>query len=102
MVSSSTSIQTAYIKFDLSSVPAGYTSTNVAKATLKLYVNSVAKAGSFNVDFINGSWAEKTITADLAPALGSTIASSVPLAAANANDYLLIDVTSAVGYWLNG
>ena len=35
VVSSASSIQTTYIKFDLSSVPAGYTSANVAKATLR-------------------------------------------------------------------
>ncbi len=102
VVSSAASIQTTYIQFDLSSVPAGYTSTNVAKATLKLYVAGVAKAGSFNLDFVNGSWSEKTITAGLAPALGTTIASSVPVTTANANDYILLDVTSAVGEWLNG
>lgn len=102
VVSSATSIQTTYIQFNLSSVPAGYTSANVAKATLKLYVNGVTKAGSFNVDFVNGSWAEKTITAGLAPALGNSIASSVPLTTANASDYVLVDMTAAVGEWLNG
>src|SRR5580765_2499288 len=40
------STQTAYIQFDLSSLPAGYTSANLAKATLKLYVNAVPSAGS--------------------------------------------------------
>src|ERR1700685_718672 len=63
--SSAKAIATAYIQFYLSSLPAGYTSTNVAKATLKLYVNNVTTGGTFNVDYINGSWSEKTITADL-------------------------------------
>jgi hypothetical protein len=102
VVSSTTSIQDTYIKFDLSPVPAGYTSAKVAKATLKLYVNSVSKAGSFNVDFVNGTWSENTITANLAPALGAAIASGVPLTTANANNYISIDVTSAFGEWLNG
>jgi hypothetical protein len=102
VVSSASSIQTTYIKFDLSSVPAGYTSANVAKATLKLYVNSVTNAGSFNVDFVNGSWTEKTITADLLPVLGTTIKGSVPLTTANANTYLMIDLTTTVGEWLSG
>ena len=96
------SIQSSYILFDLSSIPAGYTDANVAKATLKLYVNSVAKAGSFNVDFVNGSWKENGITFNLAPALGSTIQGSVPLTTANTNGYLVIDVTSALKAWLNG
>jgi hypothetical protein len=94
--------QTSYIQFDLSSIPSGYTGSNIAKASLKLYVNAVTTAGSLNVDFVNGSWAENTITADLAPALGTTIAASVPLAKTNAKDYILIDITPAVVAWLNG
>lgn len=99
---SALAIQTTYIQFDLSSIPAGFTGSNVAKATLKLYVNTVGTAGSLNVDFINGTWSEKTLDANNAPALGSSIASSIPLAPTNKNDYLLIDVSSAVEAWLNG
>lgn len=101
-VSSATSIQTTYIQFNLGSVPSGYTGNNVAKATLKLFVASVSKAGSFNVDYVNGIWSESTITNGLAPALGGAIASSVPLTTANVNDYVLVDVTPAVQAWLNG
>jgi len=93
---------TTYITFDLSSIPAGYTGANVAKASLKLYVNAVTTAGSFNVDYVNGAWTEKTITANMAPALGTTIAASVPLAKTNAHDYILVDVTAAVVAWLDG
>ena len=74
--------QTAYIRFDFSSIPAGYTSANITKATLKLYVNAVTTAGSFNVDYVNGTWSESTIDASNAPALGTTIAASVPLTTA--------------------
>jgi trimeric autotransporter adhesin len=94
--------QTAYIRFDLSSIPADYGSANISKATLKLYVNSVTTAGSFNVDYVTGTWAESTITADLAPALGTTIAASVPLTTADKNQYILIDITTAVQAWLSG
>ena len=94
--------QTTYIQFDLSSIPGGYTSSNIAKATLKLYVNTVVTAGSFNVDYVNGSWSESTITSNMAPALGTTIAASVPLTKSEAHDYILIDVTAAVGAWLDG
>jgi hypothetical protein len=94
--------ETGYIIFDLSTIPTGYTGAKVAKASLKLYVNTVTTAGSLNVDYINGTWSEKTITANLAPALGTTIAASVPLGKANVHDYILVDVTSAVVAWLNG
>lgn len=94
--------QTTYIQFDLSSVPATYTGANVSKAMLKLYVNSVTTAGSFNLDYVSGSWSESTITANLAPALGTTIVGGVNLTATNALDYILIDITPAVQAWLDG
>jgi hypothetical protein len=94
--------QTAYIRFDLSAIPTGYTSANIAKASLKLYVNAVATAGSFNVDYVDGAWSESTIDANLLPALGTTIAGSVPLVKSAAHDYIIVDITSAVDAWLNG
>ncbi len=50
--------QTTYIQFNLASIPAGYASANIAKATLKLYVNAVNTAGNFNVVYVSGSWSE--------------------------------------------
>src|SRR5208283_4666039 len=89
----------AYIQFNLSSIPAG---VSISQATLKLYVNAVTKAGSFNVDYVNGAWTESKITASLAPALGTTIVSSVPITTASKNQYILINITPAVVAWLNG
>jgi hypothetical protein len=94
--------QTSYIQFDLSAVPSTYTGAQVAKATLKLFVNSVSTAGNFNIDLVAGSWTEKTITYDLQPAIGSTIASAVPLTSANKLNYIDVDITSTVQAWLNG
>jgi len=93
---------TAFIRFDLTAVPAGYTGSSIAKATLKLYVNSATTAGSFNVDYVIGTWTEKTITYSLQPAIGTTIAASVPLTTASKGKYVEIDVTAAVVEWLNG
>jgi hypothetical protein len=93
---------TTYIQFNLSSIPSGYTSADITQATLKLYVNTVTTAGSFNVDYVNGAWTESTITPDNAPALGTTIAASVPLVTADKNQYILINVTEAVQAWLSG
>jgi hypothetical protein len=94
--------QATYIQFNLASIPATYTSADITKATLKLYVNSVATAGSFNVDYVNGTWAENTITHNLAPALGTTVAASVPITTVEKNQFILIDVTAAVQAWLSG
>jgi hypothetical protein len=96
------SSQTTYIQFDLSAIPSGYTGANVTKASLKLYVNAVTTAGSFNVDYVNGTWSESTIDASNAPALGTTIVASVPLTTVEKNKYILVDITPAVQTWLNG
>lgn len=91
--------QITYIQFNLASIPSG---ARVTQATLKLFVNAVTTAGSLNVDYVNGTWAESTITHNLAPALGNTIASGVSVSAADKNQYILIDVTAAVEAWLDG
>jgi hypothetical protein len=88
-----------YIQFNLASIPTG---ASISQATLKLYVNSVTTAGSFNVDYVNGTWAEETIDASNAPALGATIASNVAITTADKNQYILINITAAVQAWLNG
>jgi hypothetical protein len=91
--------QIAYIQFNLASVPSG---ARVRQATLKLYVNGVTTAGSFNVDYVSGTWSESTITSSFAPALGGVIASGVPITTADKNQYILINVTPAVQAWLDG
>jgi len=93
---------TSFIRFDLGSIPAGYDGSKIAKATLKLYVNSLNTAGSFNVDYVIAPWSESTIRANLAPAIGGPIVGGVAVTTAQRNDYVLIDVTSAVGAWLSG
>src|SRR5215831_20579757 len=94
--------QTSFVTFDLSSIPAGTTGAGISKATLKLFVNTVVTAGSFNVVYVNGTWSEKTITADLSPALGANIVASVPLDKTMVKDYLLVDITPALKAWLDG
>ncbi|HEY1659826.1 MAG TPA: DNRLRE domain-containing protein [Candidatus Sulfotelmatobacter sp.] len=97
------SIANSYIQFDLSSIPSSYTGANVTKASLKLFVNSIAQpGGSFNVDLVNGSWTEDGITYNNAPALGTTITNGIALTTANVNHYVIVDVTSAVQAWLDG
>jgi N-acetylneuraminic acid mutarotase len=92
---------TAFIRFDLTAVPTGYTGASIAKATLKLYVNTVTTAGSFNVDLVNGTWTEKKIDYSNEPALGTAIVASVPLTLASKGTYVEIDITPAMVAWLN-
>jgi hypothetical protein len=55
---------TTFIQFNLSGVPAG---ASVSKATLRLYVDAVAKSGSFDVYQLNNSWNENTLTYNTPP-----------------------------------
>lgn len=98
----SSAADTAFIRFDLTAVPASYTGSSVAKATLKLYVNSVTTAGNFNVDYVTGTWTEQTIKYNLQPAIGTTVVASVPLTATSKGKYVEIDITPAMVEWLNG
>jgi len=91
--------QITYIQFNLASIP---TTASVSQATLKLYINGVTTAGSFNVDYINGAWSESTIDSSNAPPLATTIASNVNVTTADKNQYILVDVTPAVQAWLSG
>jgi hypothetical protein len=91
--------QITYIQFNLASIP---TTASISRATLKLYVNTVPTAGSFNVDYVNGAWVESTIDASNAPPLGATIASNLAITTADKNQYILINVTPAVQAWLSG
>jgi len=91
--------QITYIQFNLASIPS---TASVSQAALKLYVNTVVQAGSFNVDYVNDAWNESTIDASNAPVLGANIASDVAITSADKNQYILINVTSAVQAWLKG
>ena len=46
----------AYLKFNLATLPAN---ASISKATLRLYVDAVAKSGSFDVYRLNNSWSER-------------------------------------------
>jgi len=81
--------QITYIQFNLGSIPS---TASVSQATLKLYVNSVTTAGSFNVDYVNGAWSESTIDASNALPPGTTIASNVNVTTADKNQYILVNV----------
>ena len=98
----SSATDTAFVRFDLTAVPATYTGSSIAKATMKLYVNTVTTAGSFNVDYVAGTWAEKSIKYSTEPSIGTTIVGSVPLTTSSKGEYVQIDITPAVVEWLNG
>jgi collagen triple helix repeat protein len=93
---------TAYVRFNLGGIPAG---SSISKASLRLYVDVVAKSGSFDVYQVNSSWSESTLTYNSPPpVLGTSVTGNQPIAvsATSGNQFLLIDITALAQGWLNG
>ncbi len=88
------------VQFDLSSLPAGLTSSKIAHATLTLFVDQVNDPGTMNVYAANGSWTESGVNGFNAPAAGAAVATNVPVA--NQFSFVTIDVTTAVQNWIGG
>lgn len=90
-----------YIKFKVSStLPAGTPGTDVAKATLKIYIGNVTNEGKIDVYQIASAWDESTITANNAPALGNLLVTTSQIGQDKRGKFLIIDLTSAVQAWL--
>jgi hypothetical protein len=92
---------TSYVRFNLATVPAGAT---VSKATLRLYVDLVVKAGKFDVYQVNKNWSKSTLTYNTQPLpLGGSLTggTGISITAASCNQFLLIDITSLVQTWVN-
>lgn len=93
---------TSYVQFNLAGIPAG---ASISKATLRLYVDAVAKAGKFDVYQLNSSWAENTLTYNTPPpplGISVTNGTGVSVTTANWNQFLLIDITALAQGWVNG
>jgi hypothetical protein len=90
----------SFLKFDLSTLPADITADNVEKATLKLYVSKLTRAGSFDIFKVAADWDETTITDLTAPPLDQVVATGVPIS--QGKIFVTVDLTNLVMDWLNG
>jgi len=92
---------TSYIRFNLSAAPPN---ANVAKATLRLYVDSLIKPGNFDVYELDTPWSENTLTYNTAPPLGPSATSNqpIPVTSSSLHQYILIDITPLVQNWVAG
>lgn len=88
---------TSLLLFDLSTLPAGTTSAQVARATLRLYVNRVNAAGDVALQTVGSPWAETALSFETLPALTAT-GQILHLSAAGM--FVTVDVTSQVQAWL--
>ena len=88
------------VQFDLTALPARISAVNVSKATLTLFVHSLAARGTVNVSVANGVWSEGVVTGSGSPVAGAAVASGVSVL--QANSYIVVDATAAVQNWLSG
>jgi hypothetical protein len=93
---------TSFIRFDLSMLPMEVTGDEIQKATLRLFIGVVGRAGSFDVSRVQGDWNETTLSFDTAAGLVGNVEAIVPVAAEHANEYLLVDLTALVKEWVDG
>lgn len=90
-----------YVKFKVSStLPSGTPGSDVARATLKLYVGNIVTPGRLDIYKVNSSWDEDTITFANAPPLGNLLTTTQLIGADMKSKFLVVDVTSAVREWL--
>lgn len=88
----------ALIRFDLSALPPGLTSSSIAQASLRLYANRITTPGYVNFTRVESPWSETTATAANMPTSGASL--GVSLQVTDANAYYLLDVTQLVKDWI--
>jgi hypothetical protein len=92
---------TGFVKFDLTMLPSGIQGSDVARATLILWVNTVTGPGLFDVQAVRGPWRESTLTWANAPRIGGVEVGGVPVTAAARHTFVTVDLTEIVQDWLD-
>jgi hypothetical protein len=87
------------LRYDLTDIlPTGVTSSQVSKARLIIFPDTVATKGNFNVFALTSSFAENTVTYATRPTIGATPA--VTSTISGAFEPIQIQLTSTVQGWL--
>lgn len=88
-----------YVRFDLSTLPAGTLGSDVARANLKVWVKTLTGSGEFLVGAVLDPWDEPTITGAAPPTIAATVTSPTVDEAAS---FVVVNVTPFVQDWLDG
>ncbi|MEI6713570.1 MAG: DNRLRE domain-containing protein [Verrucomicrobiota bacterium] len=98
-------IRRTWVQFNLkSALPDDLTWNQVSKATLTVYVNSLARAGGVQIVAGRGDWSEGAIVQSSAPSI-SKDATATPYAIGtilDVNQFVTFDVTELVRDWMDG
>lgn len=83
---------TTLLRFGLASLPAGTTPSQLARATIVLYVNRVGAPGAVDLYPLGAGWAEGQVSAASMPAIDRN-AAPASAAVGMAHQYITLDVT---------
>lgn len=90
-----------YVRFDLTTLPAGTRGADVSRAVLRLWVSKVARGGMIDVHSVRGGWSEDSLTAANAPGRGRDELLGIPVSPRDRSRFLVVDVTELVQEWLD-
>ena len=90
-----------YMRFDLTTLPAGTRGADVARAVLRLWVAKVTRPGMFDVHSVRGGWSEDALTAANAPGRGRDELLGIQVSGQDRSRFVLVDVTELVQEWLD-
>ncbi len=87
---------TAFVRFDLSVLPDSVGAAQIAKATLRLFVQKLTMPGAVDVSTVTTDWSDADI-GSVTPTLGSSVTTDT--AVTDHYAWVSIDVTSAIQGW---
>ena len=85
-------------QFDLSLLPPGTSSEQIARAVLLLYPNRVDTPGTLSLQPVTSAWSEETVTFSTMPSVGTAAATTN---VAQAGAFVAVDVTTLVQGWVS-
>jgi len=92
----------SYVRFDLTTLPAGTRGPDIVRAQLRLWVSRVVRGGMLDVHTARGAWSEESLTMANAPGPGQGATIGIPIAPQDRHGFLIVDVTQVVRAWLDG
>ena len=88
---------TSFVSFDFTALPPGTLASDLKKASILLFTNSVTTSGAISIVANISPWSEGTVTFVTAPSSGATIA-TIPVT--QVGQFVVVDVTAQVKAWI--
>lgn len=94
--------QMTLLRFDLSALSKGVSSTDLERAELVLWVDQVTTKGRLIATALAGDWQERQVTFNSFPVINSSLHSPVrTIRANNAGKFITLEITDIVKHWLD-